>query len=150
MMSNNLENQKVWVVSIHDRDQTRCLDVSLPKLLNALGPYVKGLNWIALDQDVTGTPLQEGQAYTTDELVEASETLGQVIDGRYIGYLGEVPPVHIARKHPVYFPTSPAQVVIKVVDSSFCLLYLKERGALNRILVFFNDVRFENPDKFFF
>ena len=165
MKSNNSPNRGIWVVSVHDmRPGGDGLSFDTRDVLLCLGSEIHNYVWALMDLDCTG---EEAQAFcdavqasrrskhalvvSRDELIAAFNKIEQTIDATIIGIPQRVytPKVLEAISDLSLFPQSPAELIIRAVDSSFFEVITKNHDHVDALKKCFKDVRDEDPSNYF-
>jgi hypothetical protein len=144
-----MEVSQLWAVSIHDMHPAHYLSFDLQDIMECLLD-IADFVWVAQDVESTNDVIQCRMPYTTDELLAALKRSGQTINGTIIGALQQdVMESDLAAVSDIsQFRTSPAQVAIFAVDSSYFDVLTKSHSHIERLRKRFADVRMEDPGNY--
>jgi len=165
MRANESANASIWVVSIHDRDpQGYRLSFDMKEVLGCLAASIRDYTWVMTDLDCTGENAQslceaveksrkrnEALLLSWNEFLSACQNFGQTLDATVIG----IPQEKVTAKgledikDLSRFPRDSAELVIRVIDSSFFEVITKNYDHVEALKDCFKDVRAEEPANFF-
>jgi hypothetical protein len=165
MNAQDSANPKIWVVTIHDREpQGHHLSFDLKEVLLCLGPGIHRYVWAILDLECTG---KEAQAFCAgveasrrsgkilmvswEELIAACQKFGQTLEATIIGtpQRAYTPELLEGISDLTHLPKSPAELVIRAIDSSFFEILTKNYDHVKSLKHCFRDVREEDPANYF-
>jgi hypothetical protein len=165
MRANNPANASIWVVSIHDREpQGLQLSFDTKEVLNCLGSSIWDYVWVITVLDCTGEEsrsmcdaIEKGRSrgevlvLSWDELSAACQKFEQTVEATIIGIpqkkfnAEELEDI----KNLSCFPRDSAELIIRVVDSSFFEVITKNYEQVQALKKCFQDVHAEEPANYF-
>jgi hypothetical protein len=144
-----MNESEIWAVSIHDMHPNHFLSVDLKDILGCLHD-IADFVWVAKDFESTSDVFECRMPYTTSELLAALERSGQTINGTILGTPQEsVMGSNLETVSDILqFRTSPAQVAILAVDSSYFDVLTKNQAHIEQLTRRFADIRLEDPAEY--
>lgn len=163
-----MSKESVWVASIHDAASNGVQLCELKELLGALGEYRQRWVWCITELDAFGHAMADndeveaacssvvasngkGLWLSWDELAMLAERIDQTIDGVFLAFPRGTDRATVQEPETALsgFPSSKAEMVIHVIDSTLVDVYAKDSSIFQQLRKRFRDVREENPRMYF-
>jgi len=151
-----MSEQIVRVVTIHDL-KNHVLALDLKDVLDTLRGSIDAWAWHVDDLECTGARSREvcdairraegrGIWLSSAELVDLANSIDQTIDGQFLAFAVDGGPPNLTQTDLdlAFFSENNCKLGIRVVDSSFIEVYLKDEQHLKALKGRFRDVR--EPD----
>jgi hypothetical protein len=165
MNSDNSAVSRIWVLTIHDKVPGKeYLSFDMEDVLRCLASSIQDYIWVITDLNCTGEEAQwlcdasersrldrKAVVLSWSELLESSQKWGQTLDATIIGTRQEslTPETLEAINDLVLFANSPAEVIIRAIDTSYFEVITKHYDQVESLKKCFRDVREEDPQHYF-